>query len=124
MKYSLHEELLPDNKILSHLFLNGAEQFVLQKITERNKTLPKEEVKKTKIDIELKIDSHKCNPKAFFEMLVDQYDEQVRRTAQELIKERTSDKLAEIEEQIYTFKEVMNDWASSINWDNKNLFER
>lgn len=124
MKYSLYEELLPDNKILSHLFLNCAEQFVLEKIAKRNKALPKEEVKKVKIDIELKIDGHKCNPKAFFEMMVDQYDEQVRKTAVELVKEKTSGRFSEIESKICEMKEVMDSWAEEINWNTKNIFEK
>lgn len=119
MKYSLSEILLNDNEILSHVFLNCIGGYAEKIAGKTRKTQRKQ------INIELKIDGYDCNPKEFFELLYEQYTDQVKNEATEIVKQQTSEKLYEIEGKITEFNEILTDWANDINWevDNKLIKE-
>lgn len=78
------------------------------------------QIEKRKIDIELKIDGTICDPKAFFDVLYSQYSEQVIDEAKKIVKEKMSDKFAEISDKLEIYRQITEDWANDINWDAKN----
>jgi hypothetical protein len=116
MKYTLYKELLDQSNILSHVFFNCASEFI-QDIANGNEGLTEEQIKARKIDIELKIDGHVCNPENFFKTLYSQYAENVQRVAAKLVEERTSEKFAEIANKLEEYREITEQWAKDINWE-------
>lgn len=128
MKYSLYNELLDQKDILSHVFFNCAWEFIEEiadKHAPKKKGKTRDEYKdKIKIDIELKIDGHVCNPRKFFEMLKDQYYRNVTERATKLVKEQTSEKFGEIADKLRDVEEIVESWGESINWQMDNPFEK
>lgn len=123
MKYSLYKELLDPKNILSHVFFICVNDFI-KDIADKNNPLSEDEVQKRKIDIELKIDGRKCNPKLFFDELYNQYEDSVKQKAQEIVQAQTSEKLREIQDKINGFTEIFDQWSREINWQTDNLFQK
>jgi len=121
-KYNLYDELLDENNILSHVFLNTLSRMGLEKIAKENEGKEEKQIKKRKIEIELKIDGESCDPKKFFEILYSQYSEKVRETATEIVKEQTSERLRSFSDKLNDFEMIMNEWANDINWNIDNPF--
>lgn len=107
-KFSLYDYLLDGNNILSHVFLESADKIVCESIAAKNEGLSDEKIKKRKIEIELKIDGYNCNPEKFFDMIYEQYVEQVKDEAKKFIQQNTTDKLEELEDKIYSIKESVD----------------
>ena len=123
MKYSLYKELLKQENILSHVFLNCAQDFI-DEIAKKNEGKSKEWVEKRKIDIELKIDGHVCNPKDFFDVLYEQYTDAVKKKATEIVKEQTTETFRELSYKLQNLEEIVDSWAEDINWDVENPFNK
>ena len=121
-KYNLFDELLDENNILSHVFLNTLSKMGLEKIAKENEGKEEKEIKSRKIEIELKINGESCDPKKFFEILYSQYSEKVRETATEIVKEQTSERLRNFSDKINEFEMIMNSWTNDINWNIDNPF--
>ncbi len=119
MKYSLYKELLDSKNMLSHVFFTCASDFI-EKIAAKNEGKTKEQIEKRKIDIELKIDGHICDPKKFFDMLYEQYAYHVEKDATKLVQEKVSDKFNEISNKLDEYRRITESWAEEINWDVKN----
>lgn len=115
-KYSLYDELLNDNDIMSHIFLECLPDDLSRRIADKSSAMPKEDIKKRRIEIALVIDGESVNPKPFFKLFTDQYDSLVRKTATEIVKEQTSEKLDEVSNKIFEINDIMNSFAESINW--------
>lgn len=119
MKYTLYKELLDHSNILSHVFFTCADEFI-QDIVYDNKGLSNEEIEKRKIDIELKIDGHKCDPKKFFDSLYQQYADHIDKEARKIVNEKISDKFNTISNKLQEYQEITESWANDINWNIEN----
>lgn len=119
MKFSLYKELLNENDIMSHVFLECVDESVAD-IAYRNKGKTSEEIEKTEIDISLTIDGEECDPRKFFNLFFEQYNMLLKQEASKMVKKQTSEKLEEVIEKIQGFKEVIDDWANEINWEINN----
>lgn len=118
MKYKLHKELLNDNNILSHVFLETIGEFSAE-LAKENKVKFDAGAKDVDIEITLTIAGRRVNPGNFFNLLIDQYDRQVHDTATKIVKEQTSEKLTDIYNQIDELATVVNGMTDEINWDYK-----
>ncbi len=123
MKYSLYKELLDENNILSHVFMNCAVDF-LKDIASKNEGKEKEWIEKRKIDIELKIDGHVCDPAKFFDVLYEQYSEKVKQKATELVKEQTSEKFTEIVNKLHDLNNIVDSFSEDITWEMQDPFSK
>ena len=65
MKFKLYKELLNENDIMSHVFLNCANDSIAE-IASKNEGLSKEEIENRDVEIELKIDGKECDHKNSF----------------------------------------------------------
>lgn len=123
MKFKLYKELLNKNDIMSHVFLNCADESV-HEIAAKNEGLTIEEIKNRDVEIELKIDGKECDPRKFFSLLWEQYEKQIRKEANKIVKEQTSEKFQEIQTKLQDFAEICDEWANDINWEVTNKFEK
>ena len=123
-KYSLYGELLNDNNIMSHIFLTCLPQDLSVKIAGESSAMPREKIEKRTIEIALVIEGVSVNPKPFFNLFVDQYDDLVKKTATEIVKEQTSEKLTEVSNKIFEINDIMNSFAVDINWEVDNPFAK
>jgi len=118
MKYNLMKDLLDHNSVLSHLFLNCLTKEQLETLASGNNGKTAKEVDARTVDIELTINGMSVNPKKFFDLFSDQYDDMVKRAATKLMDEKFRDFSGKMQE----MQEVMNAWAEEINWDVPNPF--
>jgi hypothetical protein len=118
MKYNLMKDLLDHNNVLSHLFLNCLTKEQLETLASGNNGKTAEEVDARTVEIELTINGISVNPKKFFDLFSDQYDDMVKRAATKLMDEKFRDFSGKMQE----MQEVMNAWAEEINWDVPNPF--
>lgn len=121
MKYSLYKTLTNDQEVLSHVFFNCANDFIVE-IANKNQGMTPEEIEKRQIDIELKIDGHICDPKKFFDVLYSQYEEQVKKAATAIVKEQVSERFDEILNKLEEYRKITDNWANDINWQVLNPF--
>lgn len=123
MKFKLYNELLNESNIMSHVFLNCANECITE-IADKNSTLTEEEIENREIEIELKIDGKECDPRKFFSLLWEQYSFLVEKEAKNIIKSQTSEKLVDIQSKIQDLEQVLECWANEINWSVPNKFLR
>lgn len=121
MKYSLYKDLLSQDHILSHLFLNCISKENLAKISEEHMGWPHEKIEKRKIEVEVNINGMSVNPKKFFELFTEQYADCVKREATKMVKEQISGKFSEISGKLDEYKNITDQWANDINWQGENL---
>lgn len=118
MKYKLMEDLLDHNNVLSHLFLNSLTSEQVEIIASGNEGKTAEEVDARTVEIELTINGMSVNPKKFFDIFSDQYEDMVKKAAKKLMEEKFRD----FSEKMDRMQEVMDAWAEEINWDVPNPF--
>ena len=123
MKFKLYKELLNENDIMSHVFLNCAFDS-LQEIADKNNGLTTEEIENRDVEIELKIDGKECDPRKFFSLFWEQYEQQIKRKATQIVKEQTSEKFREIQSKLQGYEEICDSWANDINWQAPNNFSK
>lgn len=123
MKFKLYKELLNENEIMSHVFLNCVDESI-QEIADKNEGLTTEEIENRDVEIELKIDGKECDPRKFFSLFWEQYESQIRREATKIVKEQTSEKFQEIQSKLQDFEQICDEWANDINWQTPNKFVR
>lgn len=116
MRYSLYDDLLDDNNILSHVFLECLSAEQSKRIADKSLLMSEKEIKKRKIEVELIIDGESVNPKAFFDLFEKQYEEIVKKEATRLVKEQVSEKFSDIADKIRAYEEITEEWADEINW--------
>ena len=109
MKYSI-ETLLDRNEALSHLFLEA-----LGKDKELSDKIPR----KDEYEIELFIEGHSVNPKAFFDRFTAQYEDMVHAHAVELIRK----KMGGVIEKLSSMEEAVEHLGQDINWNVENPFK-
>jgi hypothetical protein len=117
MKFKLYQELLNEQDILAHLFLNCIDKENLNKIANININLSKEEIENREIDIQLIIDGKEYNPRNFFELFFKGYSQDIRKEASIIFREKTSEKLIDIINKIMEFEQICNDLSNQLNWD-------
>lgn len=118
MKYTI-KQLTDDKEILSHLFLNCVPRNILEEIAEKAGNW---EENKYSIDVEVKIDGNKINPKAFFDEFYNQYENMLKKEAQKMITEQLTNKFIEIQNKLQDFSEITESWTQEINWQIANPF--
>jgi hypothetical protein len=124
MKYSLYNDLLNENHILSHLFLNCLSKQELTKIADKNSGLTEEQIKNRKVEIEVFIDGISVNPKNFFNLFKEQYESHLKKLATKMLKDQVSGKLEDIVRKIQNLQEISDSLAEEINWDIENPFKK
>ncbi len=124
MKYLLYKEVLKDDNILSHVFLNCLPADLCTKIADENKGKTREEIESRDVDIELLINGHSVDPKKFFDLFHEQFDDMVKRCATKIVQEQVSDKFAEISNKLDEYKNITEYWAKDINWEVNNQFQK
>jgi len=127
MKFSLYKELLDQNDTLGHLFLHCIPDGLAEKIAKENESMSKEDIDKRKIDIELKINGTEVDPRKFFDMFSEQYARIVTEEATNLLKEKTSGKVAELYDQLNIIEQSLGSIADDLDWDwdpKKNPFKK
>lgn len=121
MKFKLYQELLNESEIMSHVFLNCIDESV-NEIANKNKGLTKEQIENRYVEIELKIDGKECDPRKFFTLFWEQYEQQIRIEADKIVKEQTSEKFQEIQSKLQDFELIYDEWRNEINWNVPNKF--
>ena len=81
---------------------------------QKNNGKEKEWIENRKIDIELKIDGKVCDPQKFFEMCYNQYNEQVKKEATNIVKKQTSEKFIEICNKINNLEQIVESYSNEI----------
>lgn len=109
-------DLRDEKNILSHLFLSCLTEEVIQKIKKSREGKSIKELEKEKIDIKVSIEGITIDPKLFFDIFEEQFDDIVKRMATKMIKEQVSDKFREICSKLCDFEDITNAWANDINW--------
>lgn len=117
-------DLRDDRNILSHLFLNCLTPEIIDKIQLSREGKTEEELKKEKIEIRLQFNGIEIDPKPFFDIFWEQYDQIVTQEATKMVETQTSDKMRELSGKLIEFEEIVQDWAKYINWDVKNPFNK
>ena len=112
MKYTI-KELIDDDSIMSHVFLNCLGSSEIAAIAKR---VGDWEKKPETVSIELIIDGHSVNPKPFFNLFYEQWGDMVKAAATKMVKEQTSSKLNDMISSIQTMEEVLDYWGTEINW--------
>ena len=83
-----------------------------------------QEIENRDVEIELKIDGKECDPRKFFSLFWEQYEQQIKRKATQIVKEQTSEKFREIQSKLQGYEEICDSWANDINWQAPNNFSR
>lgn len=116
MKYSLYKDLLNEDCILSHLFMNCLSKANLEKIANKNNGKTDAEIKASTVEIEVNIDGISVNPKAFFELFIEQHNDMLKKAAKKLIDAQLSEKFRELSGKLSDFAEITENWSKDINW--------
>lgn len=130
MKFNLYKELLSENNILSHIFLNCVEKGKLESFADDTKkamdadpNLTSDYIEENRVvEMKLFVEGEEVDLRKFFEMLWDEYEYMVKSQATEIVKEQTSDKLNDISSQIMHLQDCANDLSEHINWEVENPF--
>lgn len=121
MKYSLYKDLLSEDHVLSHVFLNCVSKENLAKIADENIKMPEDKIRAREIEIEVKVNGASVNPKKFFELFTEQYADAVKREATKMVNEQLSEKFSEISNKLDEYRNITDQWAEDINWRNGNI---
>ena len=119
------KELMNENEMLSHIFLECIPLEQIMGIKEKfigmegnEKDWKKESVK---IPVELKIGGVSVNPKKFFDSWKSQMQDLILEKAQELVAEKFgSKKMREMQDRLYDYERILESWEKEINWEVKN----
>lgn len=118
-------ELMDENEMLSHVFLGCIPSEKLMDIKEKHIGKKGKEIdwqkESVKIPVEMKIGGVSLNPKEFFNSWRDQMQRMILEKAQELVSEKLgSQKMRDMQDKLYQYEQILNDWEKEINWDVKN----
>lgn len=120
MKYKIYGELDQKSNILKHLLFTQPTE-VWMEVLDSQKDIP---IDDRTVDIEVKINGKEIDPKAFFDMLWDNYADMIEKEAVKKIASKTTDKIEEISTKLRDFQEILENWNNTINWDVKNPFKK
>ena len=120
MKYNVNKVLLNNNETLSHLFLEtvSKDKELMAKLTPP-KNLSREKGDAREFEIELFIEGHSVNPKAFFDQFAAQYEDMVHAHAVELIRKKMNSAI----EKLSDMKQAVEHLGQEINWNVSNPFK-
>lgn len=118
-------ELMDGNEMLSHIFLGCIPREKLMDIKEKHIGKKGKEIdwqkESVKIPVEMKIGGVSLNPKEFFNSWREQMNRMISEKAQELVSEKLgSQKMRDMQDKLYQYEQILNDWEKEINWDVKN----
>lgn len=123
------KELVENNTLLSHLFMETIHQTSwFEKMPEKRKKMTEKQIENETIDIKLTIAGEEVDVREFFTHVENQLNKMVRKKAEGIVKERTSERMEEITDKIREMQEVVESEAESINWGevdcSKSMFEK
>lgn len=121
MKYKLYGDIDSGNNILHHLLFSQPTEFWMKVLDSQKDIQPFTD---RTVDIEVKINGEEIDPKAFFDMLWDNYANMIEKEAVEIISAKTTDKIEEISTKLRDFQEILVTWNNTINWDVQNPFQK
>jgi len=121
-KYKLYGELLNEDNILSHVFLNCIPKELSKKISDDSdkllETLDKETFRKNReIDLTLTIEGIEVDCKKFFTILWEQYEELIKKEATKIIEEQTSNTLYEFNNKLNELTNKIKNITENIKWN-------
>ena len=65
------------------------------------------------------------DPKNFFTLFSNQWDEAVKREATKLVKEQACiERFQKLQDKFYDLEQILDNMASSINWNTENIFRK
>lgn len=117
-------ELMNDNEMLSHIFLDCIPHNDLISIRDKYNSQGKDwKTESVKIPVTLKIGGKSVNPKKFFDSWQKQMSELISKKAQKLVADNMgSEKMMNLQNQLYEMEQVLKSWENEINWEVKNPF--
>lgn len=122
MKIEL-KDLLDENEMLSHIFLECIPREKLQMIKDKYIGEKDWQEESVKLPVEMKIAGVSLNPKQFFDNWKDQMQKIISKEATKLLaKKMESGKILHFIDTMNTMQEVLEDMAREINWDAPNIF--
>jgi len=132
MKFKLYKELLSENEMLSHVFLNSCPMHISEKIAEGTKKmydvdkLSNSEIQEQRVvDMKLFIEGEEANLRNFFNELAHQFTSIVKKEATKMVKEQTSNKIDELIYKLNNISEITDNISEDINWNyDKNPFQK
>lgn len=115
-----HTEMLDNNDIMSHLFLETLAQHkqLMHRLVAENNSMTKEERAERTYSVELFIEGESVDPRKFFEQFKNQYDAMVKAAALELFQE----KMRGFMDKVDSVNTILESWAEEVNWDIENPF--
>jgi polyhydroxyalkanoate synthesis regulator protein len=130
MKFKLYKELLSEDKILSHVFLNCCPSHLSNKIAEKTKEMceikemSNDDIEEQRVvDMKLFIENEEVDLRNFFDELMEQFTSIVKKEATKMVKEQTSNKLYDIQDKLNTLSQLTDDISNNIDWKyDKNPF--
>lgn len=115
-----HTEMLDNNDIMSHLFLETLAQHkqLMHRLVAENNSMTKEERAERTYSIELIIEGESVDPRKFFEGFNRQYEDMVKKAALDLFNE----KMRGFMDKVDSVNTILESWAEEVNWDIENPF--
>ena len=110
-------ELMSENEMLSHIFLGCIKAKELRLIRDKFIAGKDWQNESVKIPVEMKIGGVSVNPKEFFDEWKNQMQGLILERAKNLVAEKLSDKVFEIQSQLNQYEEILKSWESEINWE-------
>lgn len=119
------KDLMSDNEMLSHVFLDCIPREQLMKIKDQYIGTKGNEIdwqkESVKVPVGLKIGGVSVNPKQFFDNWKDQMQNLILEKAKDLVAEKLgSQKMRDMQQKLYDYEQVLDSWEKEINWEVKN----
>lgn len=108
------KKLLADDEIMSHVFFNAISEVSDELLDEWRQ---KEGEEDKALNFKLTINGTSVPVEKFFNVLYEQYSEQVHKKATQIVKEQASEKLNEMIGKISDANQALEYALSDINWD-------
>lgn len=129
MILDLYKDLLKDNSVMEMVFLLSVSHEQARQIADNTHKLFEQRDdsndRSLPIEVSLRIDGIELDPVSFFEALVTEYNNIVKREASKMVKEQTSGKMEEIIEQLMAMQNIATDMSQDLNWDvTENIFQK
>jgi len=117
-KLKVMSEIVEGKTLLSHCIMEEVHKTDwFDKMPKRRKGMSDEEIENETVELRLTLNGERISVVKFFDKVESQLERMIKEKATELVKEQTSEKLADITNKIFELNEVTDHLATSINWD-------
>lgn len=114
------QELVSNNEIMSHLFLECVPSGTLKKIAEDAGDWEKN---KYSVKIQLLVEGKPIDTRPFFKLFYDQYSNMVEKKAKQILAERSVEKLEEVMNKVQEFSQMIQYCIDDIDYKVENIFK-